>query len=406
MPEAESTSAALVLKRPNVRRWVLARLLAGTGATMMRAVFLWHLYDLSKSTAVLALVGLLSFVPLPAASLIGGLVADAYDKRRVVLTAQAVGLTCAIALTFLSRMGAATVASMLAIIVVNAAAASFEAPARQSMLPSLVPKEEFSRAVTVMGTAGALAFMSGPALAGVVLAAAGVSTAYAGAAGLYVLSMLLVMGVTGGMGTASKRAVSIAGLKEGLGFVKRQKIVLAAMSIDLFAVIFGGATALLPVYANEILKVGETGYGLLASSFEIGALATSVLLVVFPPVHRLGRAILISVVTYGLATIVFGLSRSFPLSLAAYAIAGAADQVSVVGRTTLVQMETPDDLRGRVSSVNMIFIGASNQLSTAEAGFVAYLTTPEISVVSGGGMVLVVAAVTALLVPALWRFRV
>lgn len=404
MPKAESTSAALVLKRPNVRRWVLARLAAGTGSTMMRAVFLWHLYDLSRSTAVLALVGLLSFAPLPVASLMGGLIADAYDRRRLVLVAQTVGLACATGLVLLSRAGAATVATMLAIIVTNAIAAALEAPARQALLPTLVPKEELSRAVTVMGTAGALAFMSGPALAGLILGAAGVSVGYAVAAGLYALSMFWVTRVTR-VGAGTKRAVSLAGLREGLSFVRGKKVVLAAMTIDLFAVIFGGATALLPVYANEILGVGGTGYGLLASSFEIGALLTSLLLIALPPLRRLGRAILVSVVVYGIATIVFGVSRSFPLSLAAYALAGMADQVSVVGRTTLVQLETPDELRGRVSSVNMIFIGASNQLSTAEAGFVAYLTTPTFSVVSGGVMVLVVACATALLVPNLWRVR-
>ena len=404
MAKAESTSAALVLKRPNVRRWVLARLAAGTGSTMMRAVFLWHLYDLSRSTAVLALVGLLSFAPLPAASLMGGLIADAYDRRRLVLVAQTVGLACAMGLVLLSRAGAATVAAMLAIIVTNATAAALEAPARQAMLPTLVPKEELSRAVTVMGTAGALAFMSGPALAGLILGAAGVSVGYAVAAALYALSMFWVTRVSS-VGAGTKRAVSLAGLREGLSFVRGKKVVLAAMTIDLFAVIFGGATALLPVYANEILGVGGAGYGILASSFEIGALATSLLLIALPPVRRLGRAILVSVVVYGIATIVFGMSRSFPLSLAAYALAGMADQVSVVGRTTLVQLETPDELRGRVSSVNMIFIGASNQLSTAEAGFVAYLTTPTFSVVSGGVMVLVVACATALLVPTLWRVR-
>ena len=401
MAKAESTSAALVLKRPNVRRWVLARLAAGTGSTMMRAVFLWHLYDLSRSTAVLALVGLLSFAPLPAASLMGGLIADAYDRRRLVLVAQTVGLACAMGPVLLSRAGAATAAAMLAIIVTNATAAALEAPARQAMLPTLVPKEELSRAVTVMGTAGALAFMSGPALAGLILGAAGVSVGYAVAAALYALSMFWVTRVSS-VGAGTKRAVSLAGLREGLSFVRGKKVVLAAMTIDLFAVIFGGATALLPVYANEILGVGGAGYGILASSFEIGALATSLLLIALPPVRRLGRAI---VVVYGIATIVFGMSRSFPLSLAAYALAGMADQVSVVGRTTLVQLETPDELRGRVSSVNMIFIGASNQLSTAEAGFVAYLTTPTFSVVSGGVMVLVVACATALLVPTLWRVR-
>jgi MFS family permease len=389
-----------------VRRWISARVAAGIAATMMRAVFLWHIYDLSKSKAVLALVGLLSFLPAPVASLAGGAIADAYDRRKIVLVAQTVGLCCASLLCFLSTTGAASVPLMLAIVVTNAAASAFEAPARQATLPTLVPKEEFSRAVTVMGTGGAFAFVSGPALGGVLIAAHSVAFAYGCAAALYIASMLLVSRVETPRASAdSKRAISIAGLLEGLRFVRQKPIILAAMSIDLFAVIFGGATALLPVYAEEILAVGEAGYGLLAASFEIGALLTSLLLIVSPPVRRLGRAIITSVVVYGLATIVFGLSRSFPLSIAAYVVAGMADQVSVVGRSTLVQSETPDELRGRVSSVNMIFIGASNQLSTAEAGFVAHLTTPTISVVSGGMMVLVVAAVAVLLVPKLWQFR-
>lgn len=400
-----SSRASEVLKRPNVRRWISARVAAGIAATMMRAVFLWHIYDLSKSTAVLSLVGLLSFLPAPIASLAGGAIADAYDRRKIVLVAQMVGLCCAVTLCLLGVTGSASVPLMLSIIVVNAAASAFEAPARQSMLPTLVPKEEFSRAVTVMGTGGALAFVSGPALGGVLIAARGVPFAYGCAAVLYVASMALVSRVEAPRAApSSKRAVSAAGLLEGLRFLKGRPVILAAMSIDLFAVIFGGATALLPVYANEVLAVGEAGYGLLAASFEIGALLTSFLLIVFPPVRKLGRAIITSVVVYGLATIVFGLSRSFPLSIAAYVLAGMADQVSVVGRTTLVQSETPDELRGRVSSVNMIFIGASNQLSTAEAGFVAYLTTPTISVVSGGLMVLVVAALAVTLVPKLWKY--
>ncbi len=387
-----------------MRRWISARVAAGIAATMMRAVFLWHIYDLSKSKAVLALVGLLSFLPAPFASLAGGAIADAYDRRKIVLVAQTVGLCCAAMLSILGATGAASVPIMLAIIVTNAGASAFEAPARQATLPTLVPKEEFSRAVTVMGTGGAFAFISGPALGGVLIAAHSVAFAYGCAAALYVVSMLLVSRVETPRASDDKRAISIAGLLEGLRFVKQKPVILAAMSIDLFAVIFGGATALLPVYAEEILAVGEAGYGLLAASFEMGALLTSLLLIVSRPVRRLGRAIIISVVVYGLATIVFGISRSFPLSIAAYVIAGMADQVSVVGRSTLVQSETPDELRGRVSSVNMIFIGASNQLSTAEAGLVAHLTTPTISVVSGGMMVLVVALVAVVLVPKLWRY--
>ncbi len=396
--------AATVLRRPAVRRWVIARVASGAATTMVRAVVLWQVYVLSRSAAVLGLVGLISFVPGPVASLLGGVVADGHDRRRVVLIAQSVGLACALALAALSASGRATVGSVLAIVVVSSAAFAFEAPARQALLPGLVPKEELSRAVTVMSTGQALALVSGPAIGGVLVAARGPGLAYAVATALFVVSLAFVLRVASPP-LATRRAVSFSGLVEGLRFVRGQPVVLAAMTVDLFAVVFGGATALLPVYATDILRVGATGYGLLSSSLEIGALATSVALILFPPMERLGRAILLSVAVYGLATIAFGLSRSFPLSVAVYALVGVADQVSVVGRNTLVQLATPDELRGRVSSVNMIFIGASNQLSVAEAGFVAALTTPTFSVVSGGCGVLIVVALVARVAPSLWRFR-
>ena len=185
----------------------------------------------------------------------------------------------------------------------------------------------------------------------------------------------------------------------------KNRAVLGALSIDLFAVLFGGATAMLPVYASDILHVGAHGYGILAAALDVGAVATSLALLFLPPIRRLGRAIVISVLVYGMATIAFGLSRTFPMALCAYVMVGIADQVSVVSRSTLVQMSTPDDLRGRVSSVSMVFILASNQLSVAESGFVAAMTTPEFSVVAGGIMVFVVSAVIALVVPQLWRYE-
>jgi MFS family permease len=177
------------------------------------------------------------------------------------------------------------------------------------------------------------------------------------------------------------------------------------MTLDMFAVIFGGAVALLPVYANDILHVGPRGYGLLSSAAELGALATALVLSVAPPVRRAGRTLLVTVAVFGLATIAFGLSRSFPLSVAAYVLVGVADQVSVVMRGTAIQLSTPDALRGRVSAVNMLFIGASNQLGAAESGFLAALTTPTVSVVSGGVACLVVVAVVAATMPALRRYR-
>jgi hypothetical protein len=214
-----------------------------------------------------------------------------------------------------------------------------------------------------------------------------------------------VIGVEERLTAASpgKAAVGFAALREGLSFVLKNKIVLGALTIDLFAVIFGGAAAMLPIYATDILHVGAQGYGVLAACLDVGALGTSIVMVFIPPIRRLGRAIILSVMVYGVATIAFGLSRSFPLSLACYFLVGVADQVSVVGRSTLVQMSTPDALRGRVSSVNMVFIIASNQLSVAESGFVAALASPTFAVVFGGIMVFVVVAVLLALIPAMWR---
>jgi MFS family permease len=202
------------------------------------------------------------------------------------------------------------------------------------------------------------------------------------------------------------RSVTLQMIREGLAYVRRHQVILGCMTLDMFAVIFGGASALLPIYANDILDVGASGYGLLTSSLEIGALIMSLVLIVLPPLAHAGRALLLGVAVYGVATIVFGFSRSFPLSLLAYVIVGVGDQVSVVMRATIIQLATPDELRGRVSSVNMVFIGASNQLGAAESGFVAALTNATFSVVSGGVGCLLVLVVVALTLPEVRRYRI
>jgi hypothetical protein len=199
--------------------------------------------------------------------------------------------------------------------------------------------------------------------------------------------------------------LSLRGVFEGLRFVRGNQVVLGCMLLDMLAVVFGGAAALLPIYATDILGVGARGYGLLSASLDVGALLTSLVLVVVPPIRRAGRALLLAVGVYGVATILFGLSRSFPLSVLAYMAVGMADQVSVVMRSTAIQLSTPDALRGRVSGVNMIFIGASNQLGAAESGFVAALTSATFSVVSGGLASLAVLAAVALAMPRLRRYR-
>ncbi len=402
--DTTATRAIDVLRIPDVRRWILARLAAGTAASMLRAIVLWQVYQATHSAAYLGLVGLLQFLPSPVASLLGGAAADSRDRRHLVLAAQSLTLIVALVLAVGTHLERLPTAALFVLVVVVAIATAFEAPARQAMLPSLVPSEAFQRAVTVFATAQALAFMAGPALGGLVIAELGVSVASGVVVALYAGSMLLVLRV-GARPIAGRRAVGLEGLLEGLRFLRSQPAILGAMSLDLFAVVFGGATALLPVFAEDVLRVGARGYGLLSASLEIGALATSLLLVVLPPIRRIGRAIVLSVVAYGLATIAFGLSTSFPLSVAAYVFVGMADQVSVVCRSTLVQLSTPDALRGRVSSVNMIFIVASNQLGAAEAGFVAALTSPRTAVVFGGSMVLVVVAIVVATLPSLLRYR-
>ena len=373
--------------------------------TLLRSTVYWHVFALSRSEAALGVIGLVQFVPALLLTLVGGAVADAYDRRRVMRLAQLPLLATASLLFAATREGAISVPLLYAAVFGNAVAMAFDSPARQAFLPSLVPLEAFPRAVTFASTAAALAFATGPALGGLLIAASGVEAAYAAYAVLVAGNLLGLAFVRPLRTIAERRAPSWQAVREGLAFVRESPVVLGCMALDMFAVILGGATALLPVYANDILHVGPRGYGLLTSSLEIGALAMSVLLLVRRPLERAGPALLVAVVVYGLATVGFGLSRSFPLSVALYMLAGAADQVSVVMRQTAVQLSTPDALRGRVSAVNMIFIAASNQLGAVESGFVAALTSAPFAVVSGGLGCLVVLAVVAATMPELRGYR-
>jgi MFS family permease len=402
----ETTGSFGVLSSPHVRRWVSARLCSGTGVSMLRATALWNVYDATGSPATVGLLGLVTFLPAPLLSLGGGVMADRADRKRIVLSAQAVELACALGFAIAAARGALSTTLLFLLYAVNGGAIAFESPARQAVLPSLVAREDLGRAVTVMSTAHALSFVSGPALAGLLLASGGTTSAYACAAILLGLAWSFAARVTvPEVARAADGSSPWSSLLEGFRFLRRSPVVLAAMTLDLFAVVFGGATAMLPVYAKDILAVGPRGYGVLSASLDVGAVATSLLLLFLPPVQRLGRTIVLGVLGYGVATIAFGLSRSYELSVAAYVAVGFFDQLSVVGRSALVQLSTPDELRGRVSSVNTVFILASNQLTLAESGFLAAMTSPTFSVVFGGGVVFVVTGVVVLLVPSLLRAR-
>ena len=385
--------------------YLASRFVSASAMMLLRAAVAWHVYALSQSAFHLGLIGLVQFLPVPTLMLVGGAVADTYERRRVMMAAQAVALLCAAGLFVVTASGAVRLPMLYLAVVLASVAWSFDGPARAALLPTLVSRDVLPRALTIASTTQALAFATGPALCGFVIAEAGIARAYAAMAVLVVVALVLLARLRPPAQPPSAGAISLRGILEGLRFVRGNQVVLGCMVLDMLAVIFGGASALLPIYATDILHVGPRGYGLLSASLDLGALLTSLMLVAVPPIRRAGRALLIAVGVYGVATILFGLSRSFPLSVLAYMAVGMADQVSVVMRSTAIQLSTPDALRGRVSGVSMIFIGASNQLGAAESGFVAALTSATVSVVSGGLASLAVVAIVALGMPRLRYYR-
>lgn len=403
-PQAQRNLRALL--PPDFRFYLVSRFCTATAMTMLRAAILWHVFALSHSAFHLGLIGLVQFAPALGLSLVAGAVADTYDRRKVMIGVEVLALACALVLFTETWSDAATLPVLYAMIFLVAIAGAFDNPARAALLPALVAREVFPRAVVIASTNQALAFVTGPALCGVIIAEAGIASVYAAYVILIAVSLGTLILIRSRPPRTPGRAVTLQAIREGLVYVRRQQVILGCMTLDMFAVIFGGANALLPIYANDILHVGASGYGLLTSSLEVGALITSLLLIVAPRITEAGRALLIGVAVYGIATIVFGLSRSFPLSVIAYMIVGIGDQVSVVMRATAIQLSTPDELRGRVSSVNMVFIGASNQLGAVESGFVAALTNATFSVVSGGIGCLVVLAIVVATLPKLRRYRI
>ena len=402
---ADAARRFAVFREARFRWFALSRFFSGTAMTLLSSAISWHLYALSHSAAQLGLLGLVRFVPVLALSLPAGAVADAVERRRMIQAAQCVQLVCSLSLFAVARAGSASVLVLYCAVALSAVAGVFEQPARASLLPQLVSRENFPRAVTIISTLIWFGFATGPLLTGLATDRAGVAAAYALHAGLALASIASLARLPKLAALGNGVRVTLAAIREGVRYVLRNPVVLGCMTLDMFAVILGGAAALLPIYAQDILQVGPRGYGLLSGSLELGALLMSGLLVFMPGFRRAGPALLWAVVAYGVATIAFGLSRSFPLSVACYMMVGMADAISVVLRSTAVQLSTPDELRGRVSSVNFIFIGASNHLGAAESGFLAQLTSATFAVVFGGVGVLVVAVLVAWRLPALRAYR-
>ena len=391
-----------------LRNWdflffLTGRFVASFGQQMLTVAIGWELYERTHSSLLLGLVGLTAFVPMVFMTLPAGHVADTRERKRVIISMQAVLACTSMSLAIISWKQAPVVWMFVALLVAGVAR-TFLWSASASFLPQLVPRQEFPLALTWSSSTFQFSAVAGPAAGGALIALG--HTAFA----VYVLtsvSSVVCLTMICLVRTHSKppprEPFSMNTILGGFRFVFNHRIILGAITLDLFAVLFGGATALLPVYAKDILRVGPQGLGLLQAALPVGSMLCAVIMAHRPPMQNAGRSLILAVVIFGLATVGFGFSRWFWLSLVMLFICGFVDNVSVIVRHTLVQLLTPDSMRGRVSSVNNLFIGTSNELGAFESGLASYCGDllrpgvsfgPVFSVVSGGiGTILVVAAV-------------
>jgi MFS family permease len=382
---AESASAPIgrLLAHPAFLRYLLSRTAVSVAVQMQTVAVGWQIYAITKDPLDLGLVGLSQFLPFVLLVLPAGQVADRRNRGRILTACFALELVCALLLLALTLSGLSAAWPVFAVMVLFGTARAFSMPAGQALLPNLVPAELFSPAVAVNSSTWQVSVIVGPAIGGLVYLA-GPEVVYGAVAALLAFAVLLMSGLRTAPPAPSTEPDGWQTLLEGLRFVWRRKVILGAVSLDLFAVLLGGATALLPAYASDVLKIGPDGLGILRAAPGVGA-ALVALVLAWRPIRRgVGRAMFSGVAVFGVATVVFGVSENFWLTLAALVILGGADMVSVYIRHLLVQLETPDAIRGRVSAVNAVFIGASNELGEFESGLTAAWWGVKPAVVVGG----------------------
>jgi len=401
-PERDPYAA---LRHANYRYYLTGRLVASVGGQMIDVAIGWELYERTNRALALGFVGLVQVVPIILLALPAGHVADRFDRKRVALLSLMLLIAGSLALAAISFTVGPIPLIYLTLFMIGVGL-SFHRPAVAALLPQLVPAEKFANAVTWNSVGWQLASVVGPAVGGLIIAwrhHAGI--VYVIDAALMMVFAFCLTQIRGQQAARVRKAVTMQSLLGGVRFVWHTKVILAAITLDLFAVLFGGATTLLPVFAKDILHVGPEGFGWLRAAPSIGAVLVAVLLLGRAPMKRAGRSLLIAVAGFGLATIVFGLSRSFPLSLLMLVLAGGLDMISVVVRQTLVQLRTPDEMRGRVSAVNSVFIDTSNELGGFESGASAALLGPVVSVVGGGIVTVLVVSAVAFAWPELRGMR-
>jgi MFS family permease len=419
-PSPPSTDSYTVLRNRDFVVYLTGRFVASLGQQMLSYAVGWELYDRTHSMLALSLVGLAQMIPMVICTLPAGHVADNFNRKRIILTMTLLLAAASLGLTLISAVDA-PVAWIYVCLVVIGAARTFLWPASAAFLPHIVSRSLFARAVTFSSATFQLSSIAGPAVGGLLIKYMVHRHPDYAAASVYAVNVLaslicftMVAMIRREHKVASRQELSFTNLGAGFKFVFQNKIILGLITLDMFAVLLGGATSLLPAFAKDILRTGPDGLGLLRSAMSIGAVVCAFILTHRPPLQKAGRAMLWSVTIFGLATIAFGLSPWFWFSFAMLFVCGAVDNVSVVVRQTVVQLLTPDEKRGRVSAVNSLFIGTSNELGEFESAIVAYWFGPAmghtnatgtiISAVAGGiGTILVVIAV-ALIWPEIRKY--
>ena len=399
------TGRSSALRSRDFRLLLAGQAISLTGSRMNDVAVVWQLYLLTHSPLALGMLGLFRVVPVIVFALGGGVVADAVDRRLMMLISQSALAIASLGLAWATWSGSVSEWTIYGLSAFAGAGYAFDLPARQALVPQLVTREELPNALSLYATVFQVATIAGPALGGAVLASFGVLP-------IYLLDVLSFGAVIAALLALKHRApgrglsqVSAHAALEGLRFMRKTRLVWSTMLLDFVATFFGGSMLLLPIFADQLFRVGPRGLGLLYAAQPAGAAIAAAVLSAMPPIKRQGAAVLASVAAYGLAVAVFGAAPWFWLGLVALAASGAADTVSMVIRQTLRQLLTPDALRGRMTSINMIFFTGGPQLGEVEAGALAKAFTPRISVWSGGLACALAAALVAVVVPSLRRYR-
>ncbi|MEP7219886.1 MAG: MFS transporter [Bacteroidota bacterium] len=398
------------LRHSDFRYLWFGQIVSVAGSQMQNVAINWQVYQVTHSAKMLGLIGLFRVIPIVIFSLFGGVVADVYNRRKILFFTQSVMMLSAIGLALSAGLGNTSTWVVLMLTALAAAAGAFDGPARQSLIPNLVPPEDLTNAISLNTMMFQASMIIGPALSGLVIAAYGVDAVYwiNAATFLAVIGALVLMRAQEHRETSTTK-VDFASLLEGLRFVRHSPMILSTMLLDFFATFFSSATALLPIFAQDILHVGARGLGILYAAESVGSLAAGFGMSLFGEIRRKGRLLLGSVAAYGAATAIYAFSHNFYLSLLLLGLVGIGDSISTVLRVTIRQRETPDYIRGRMTAVNMIFFMGGPQLGNLEAGLLAGwiggATGAIVSVATGGVATIIFVGLTAWLYPQLRKYN-